>query len=67
MGCRGVPGRPSRRRPRSILQNLLGNVGTLLAFRVGNTDAEVLQKEFGNEFAAQQFFDLERFQVFGQI
>jgi hypothetical protein len=26
-----------------------------------------LQKEFGNEFAAQQFFDLERFQVFGQI
>jgi hypothetical protein len=45
----------------------LGNVGTLLAFRVGNTDAEVLQKEFGNEFAAQQFFDLERFQVFGQI
>ena len=50
-----------------IRQAVFGNVGTLLSFRVGNTDAEVLQKEFGNTFIAQQFVDLERFSVFCKI
>ena len=53
--------------PPPIRQAVFGNVGTLFSFRVGNMDAEVLQKEFANEFAAQQFVDLERFQVFGRI
>jgi hypothetical protein len=53
--------------PPPIRQAVFGNVGTLFSFRVGNTDAEVLQKEFGNEFVAQQFVDLERFQVLGRI
>ena len=46
---------------------MFGNVGTLFAFRIGNTDAEALQKEFGNTFIAQQFVDLERFNVFTKI
>jgi hypothetical protein len=46
---------------------VFGNVGTLFSFRVGNTDAEVLQKEFANAFIAQQFVDLERFKVLGKI
>jgi hypothetical protein len=50
-----------------IRQAVLGNVGTILAFRIGNTDAEVLQKEFANTFIAQQFVDLERFNVFVKI
>ncbi len=50
-----------------IRQAVFGNVGTLLSFRVGNTDAEVLQKEFGNTFMAQQFVDLERFGVYCKI
>lgn len=53
--------------PLPIRQAVFGNVGTLLAFRVGNTDAEVLQKEFANQFIAQQFVDLERFNVFSKI
>jgi hypothetical protein len=53
--------------PPPIRLAVFGNVGTLISFRVGNTDAEVLQKEFGNEFVAQQFVDLERFQVFCRI
>ena len=53
--------------PLPIRQAVFGNVGTLFSFRAGNTDAEVLQKEFASEFAAQQFVDLERFQVFGRI
>ena len=50
-----------------IRQAVFGNVGTMFAFRIGNTDAEVLQKEFANTFIAQQFVDLERFNVFTKI
>jgi energy-coupling factor transporter ATP-binding protein EcfA2 len=53
--------------PLPIRQAVFGNVGTLFSFRVGNTDAEVLQKEFANAFIAQQFVDLERFNVFTKI
>jgi energy-coupling factor transporter ATP-binding protein EcfA2 len=53
--------------PLPIRQAVFGNVGTLFSFRVGNTDAEALQKEFGNTFIAQQFVDLERFNVFTKI
>jgi len=53
--------------PLPIRQAVFGNVGTLFSFRVGNTDAEVLQKEFANVFIAQQFVDLERFNVFSKI
>ena len=31
-----------------VRQAVFGNVGTLIAFRVGHTDAEVMEKEFGN-------------------
>jgi hypothetical protein len=53
--------------PLPVRQAVFGNVGTLFSFRVGNTDAEVLQKEFANAFIAQQFVDLERFNVLGKI
>jgi hypothetical protein len=53
--------------PLPIRQAVFGNVGTLFSFRVGNSDAEVLQREFANTFIAQQFVDLERFNVFTKI
>jgi Helicase HerA, central domain len=53
--------------PLPVRQAVFGNVGTLFSFRVGNADAEVLQKEFANAFIAQQFVDLERFNVFSKI
>ena len=53
--------------PLPIRQAVFGNVGTLFSFRIGNTDAEMLQKEFANAFNAQQFVDLERFNVLGKI
>lgn len=46
-----------------VRQAVFGNVGTLIAFRIGNTDAEVLQAEFGDEFAAQQLVDLDRYEI----
>jgi hypothetical protein len=53
--------------PLPIRQAVFGNVGTLFSFRIGNTDAEVLQKEFANAYIAQQFVDLEKFSVFTKI
>ena len=49
--------------PLPVRQAVFGNVGTLITFRVGFTDAEVLQKELGNDFLAQQFVDLPRYEV----
>ena len=49
--------------PPLIQQAVFGNVGTLIAFRVGHTDAEILEKEFGRAFAASQFVDLNRYEV----
>jgi energy-coupling factor transporter ATP-binding protein EcfA2 len=49
--------------PIPIRQAVFGNVGTLISFRVGHVDAETLEKEFGLAFPAQQFVDLDRFEV----
>jgi hypothetical protein len=46
-----------------VRQAVFGNVGTLITFRVGSTDAEVLKKEFGNVFEIQQFADLNQYEV----
>ena len=46
-----------------VRQAVFGNVGTLIAFRVGSMDADVLRQEFGNEFIAQQLVDLDRFEM----
>jgi energy-coupling factor transporter ATP-binding protein EcfA2 len=46
-----------------IRQAVFGNVGTIVAFRVGHRDAEDLAGEFGGTFAVSQFADLRRFEV----
>lgn len=50
--------------PLPIRQAVFGNVGTLISFRVGHTDAEALQSEFGEEFVADQFVDLNPHHIF---
>jgi hypothetical protein len=42
---------------------LFGNVGTIISFRVGETDAQLLSREFGGHFAASRFTDLNNYQV----
>ena len=49
--------------PLPIRQAVFGNVGTLIAFRVGYTDAEVMEKEFGNTFPASVIADLNRYEA----
>ena len=43
--------------PFPVRQAVLGNVGSLLAFRIGNTDAEVISREFGDDFPPNNFVD----------
>jgi len=49
--------------PLPVRQAVFGNVGTLIAFRLGYTDAEVLQKEFGNSIQASAIADLDRYEA----
>jgi energy-coupling factor transporter ATP-binding protein EcfA2 len=46
-----------------VRQAVFGNVGTLIAFRIGSTDAEVMEKEFGKSFTAATLADLERYEA----
>lgn len=47
-----------------VKQAVFGNVGTLIAFRVGVTDANFLQHEFTPTFAEADLVNIERFNVY---
>ena len=49
--------------PEPIRKAVFGNVGTLVAFRMGYTDAEVMTKEFGKTIPATSLADLERYEA----
>ena len=41
-----------------VRRAVFGNVGTIISFRIGERDAAVLAREFGNTYSAQHFTDL---------
>jgi type IV secretory pathway TraG/TraD family ATPase VirD4 len=43
---------------------ILGNVGTIIAFRLGVDDAEVLEREFTPEVRAQDFLGLPNYNIY---
>lgn len=43
---------------------IVGNVGTIVTFRVGATDAEFLEKEFAPEFEANDFVNLPNYHIY---
>lgn len=47
-----------------VREAVFGNVGTMVAFRVGAYDAEVLEKEFAPVFLAEDIVNLGRFQMY---
>ena len=47
----------------TVRDAVFGNVGSLVAFRVGHADAEHLFGEFGKEFRQEQFIDLPRYET----
>lgn len=46
-----------------IRSAVFGNVGTLISFRIGHTDAEIMEREFGQQYIASQFADLNRYDM----
>ncbi|MFA6252717.1 MAG: TraM recognition domain-containing protein [Patescibacteria group bacterium] len=47
-----------------IAAAVFGNVGTIIAFRVGATDAEYLEKEFFPIFVQENLVNLPKFQIY---
>lgn len=47
----------------SVLRAVFGNVGSLISFRVGERDAEILAQEFGSEYTASHLSSLGNYEV----
>ncbi len=50
--------------PEEVRAAVFGNVGTMITFRVGAYDAEVLEKEFAPQFTAEDLVNLGIFQMY---
>lgn len=50
-----------------IIHGILGNVGTLISFRVGSNDAEILSKEFGENIAATDLLGLSHWHAYVKL
>lgn len=46
-----------------VRQAILGNVGTIISFRLGYNDAVIMANEYGQNFAPVHFVDLDRFNM----
>ena len=46
---------------------MFGNVGSMVAFRVGHEDALTLEQSFGRSFAASEFSSLSNGEVYAKI
>ncbi len=47
-----------------VLAAVIGNVGTMVVFRVGSTDAEILAKEFAPTFVEEDLVNLPKFHTY---
>jgi hypothetical protein len=50
--------------PEEVRSAVFGNVGTMITFRVGSYDAEVLEKEFAPVFTMEDLVNLGQFQIY---
>lgn len=48
----------------TVQHAVFGNVGTMITFRVGAQDADVLEKEFAPTFIAEDLVNLGKFQIY---
>jgi hypothetical protein len=53
--------------PETVISAVFGNVGTMIIFRVGATDAEFLEKEFYPDFLATDFVNLPNYQIYVKL
>jgi len=50
--------------PDEVRSAVFGNVGTMITFRVGSFDADVLEKEFMPAFTAEDIVNLDKYQMY---
>lgn len=50
--------------PETVRSAIFGNVGTIVAFRIGAEDAEFMEQEFAPEFAANDLLNLPKFNFY---
>lgn len=50
-----------------VREAVFGNVGSIIAFRVGEQDAEHLEREFGEAYPARRFVDLHNHEICAKI
>jgi len=50
--------------PEDVRSGILGNVGTIICFRMGTTDAKIMAEEFYPAFKIDDFINLPRFSVY---
>lgn len=50
-----------------VLAAVIGNVGSIVTFRVGSSDAEILAKEFIPTFVEEDLVNLPKFQVYMKL
>jgi hypothetical protein len=50
-----------------ISRAVFGNTGSIIAFRVGQPDAEVLEREYGRDYTASRFTGLANHEVFAKL
>ena len=48
----------------TVQDAVFGNIGTMVSFRVGATDAEFLEKEFAPEFLLNNFVSLPKYNIY---
>jgi len=53
--------------PEIVRDAVFGNAGTIIAFRVGGTDADYLVKEFEPVFEANDLVNLDRYQIYTKL
>src|SRR5262249_26846401 len=51
----------------AVREAVFGNVGSLIAFRVGGLDAEALEQMFAPEMLRTHFLDLKKYEVIASI
>lgn len=47
-----------------VLDAVIGNVGTMMSFRIGSGDSEILAKEFAPTFVEEDFLNLPKYQIY---
>src|SRR3989344_4207222 len=51
----------------TVRDAVLGNAGTIVAFRIGVEDAEILQKEFAPVFSAYDLVNVEQYTAYAKL